>query len=139
PSPYIDHGVCPFECCTYRNWQAKRKVGLFDRPDGKRIGELEKGEWVKGLTGETHSIPLRVVASREVPEAGIHPGDAFYVLHYEGEFYSKIWYKGKLFDAESSDPRSPKTQWWAKVKRKNGSVGWVRADGGAFGNQDQCG
>ncbi|MEO8726313.1 MAG: hypothetical protein ABI383_09320, partial [Acidobacteriaceae bacterium] len=42
PSPYIDHGVCPFECCTYRNWQAKRKVGLFDRPDGKRIGELEK-------------------------------------------------------------------------------------------------
>ena len=138
-SPYIDRGVCPFECCTYRNWQAERRVTVLNRPNGKSIGELDKGEWVQALTGETHSVPLKVVATREVPEAGIHPGDVFYVLHYEGEFYWKIWFKGKLFDAEAGDSRSPKIEWWAQVRRKNGSTGWVRADGGVFSNQDQCG
>jgi hypothetical protein len=139
PSPYIDIGACPFECCTYRNWHAERKVVLFNRPNGRRIGELDKGEWVEALTGETHSIPLRVVASRDVAEAGIHPGDVFYVLRYEGEFYWKIWYRGKTFDAEAGDSRFPKTTWWAQVRHKGGSVGWVKAAGGAFSNQDQCG
>jgi hypothetical protein len=139
PSPYIDVGACPFECCTYRDWRAERPVVLFDRPDGRRIAELGKEEWIRALTGETHSIPLRVVASREVPEAGIHPGDVFYVLHYEGEFYWLIWYEGKTFNAEAGDSRVPKTKWWAKVRRKDGSLGWVKAGGGAFSNQDQCG
>jgi hypothetical protein len=59
--------------------------------------------------------------------------------HYEGELYWKIWYEGKTFDAESGDPRLPKTIWCARVKRKNGSIGWVIASGRAFSNQDQCG
>jgi len=139
PSPYIDRGVCPFECCVYRDWQAQRSVPVFDRPNGTRIGKLDNGEWVRALTGETHSTPLKIVATRDVPEAGIHPGDVFYVLHYEGEFYWRIWFKGKLFDAEADDSRAPKTEWWTQVKRKNGSIGWIRADGGAFSNQDQCG
>jgi hypothetical protein len=139
PSPYIDVGACPFECCVYRDWRAEGKVALFDHPDGRKMGELDQGEWVTALTGETHSMPLRIVASREVAEAGIHPGDIFYVLHYEGESYWKIWFKGKIFDAESGDPRFPKTTWWARVKRKGGSLGWVKADGGTFSNQDQCG
>lgn len=138
-SPYIDKGACPFECCTYRDWRVARNVVLFDKPDGRRIADLDQGEWVKALTGETRSIPLRIVASREIPEAGIHPGDVFYVLHYEGESTWKIWYEGKTFDAESGDPRVPKTTWWAQVRRKSGSVGWVKAGDGAFSNQDQCG
>jgi hypothetical protein len=139
PSPYIDVGVCPFECCIYRDWRAERELTLFDNPDGKKIAKLAKGEWVKALGGETHSIPLKVVATREIPEAGLHPGDTFYVLHYEGEGYWKIWYKGKTFDAESGDSRFPKTTWWARVQRKNGSIGWAVAGGEAFSNQDQCG
>jgi hypothetical protein len=139
PSPYVDVGACPFECCLYRDWRTEQAVALFDRPDGKEIAKLDKGEWVKALDGETHSIPLRVVATRGISEAGIHPGETFYVLHYEGESYWKIWYKGKTFDAESGDPRLPKTTWWARVKRKNGSIGWVMASGGRFSNQDGCG
>lgn len=139
PSPYIDVGACPFECCTYRDWRTEREVALYDRPEGKKIATLGKAEWVKALNGETHSIPLRVVATREIAEAGVRPGDTFYVLRYEGEFYWKIWYKGRTFDAESGDSRSPKTTWWARVRRKDGSVGWVIASGGAFSNQDQCG
>lgn len=94
---------------------------------------------MKALGGETHSKPLRVVASRDIPEARIHPGEVFYVLHYEGELNWKIWHKGKTFDAESGDSLSPKTTWWARVQRKNGSIGWVIAGGGAFSNQDDCG
>jgi hypothetical protein len=138
-SPYVDVGACPFECCIYRNWHAERTVTLFDRPDGIKIAVLDKGEWIQALSGETHSIPLKIVVHREVPEASIHPGDVFYLLHYEGEFYWKIWYHGKTFDAESGDSRLPKTTWWAKVKRQNGTIGWVRAGEGAFSNQDQCG
>jgi hypothetical protein len=58
PSPYIDAGACPFECCVYRDWRTEREVTLFDRPDGKKIATLNKGEWVKALDGETRSIPL---------------------------------------------------------------------------------
>lgn len=68
---------------------------LFDRPDGKKIAKLDKGEWVKALGGETHSIPLRVVATREITEAGVHPGDTFYVLHSEGSFIGRSGTKAK--------------------------------------------
>jgi len=139
PNPYIDVGACPFECCIYRKWRAERTVVLFDHPDGKKVSQLTKGEWVQALNGETHSLPLRIVASRDVPEAGIHPGDVFYVLHYEGEFYWLIWFRGKTYDAEAGDVRQPKTTWWARVKRTDGSVDWVMAGDGAFSNQDQCG
>jgi hypothetical protein len=139
PSPYIDRGACPFECCVYRSWQARQSLPVFDRPNGKSVSQLNRGEWIQALTGEIHSVPLKIVATRDVPEAGIHPRDTFYVLHYEGEGYWKIWFKGKLFSAEAYDTRSPKTEWWAQIKRNNGSTGWVRADKGAFNNQDQCG
>ena len=139
PSPYIDVGACPFECCAYRDWRTERETTVFDKPGGRKIAKLNKGEWINALDGETHSIPLRVVATHEITEAGIHRGDTFYVLHYEGEFYWKIWYKGKTFDTESGDPRFPKTTWWARVRQKNGSIGWVIASGGAFSNQDRCG
>jgi hypothetical protein len=65
-SPYVDVGACPFECCIYRKWHAERTVTLFDRPDGIKIAVLDKGEWIQALSGETHSIPLKIVAHREV-------------------------------------------------------------------------
>ena len=139
PSPYIDVGACPFECCVYRKWLAERTVVVFDQPNGKKVSQLAKGEWVQALDGATYSIPLRIIASRDVPEASIHPGDVFYVLHYEGESYWLIWFNGKTYDAEAGDTRQPKTTWWVRVKRTDGSVGWVKAGGGAFSNQDQCG
>ncbi len=71
PSIHIDKGACPFECCTYREWVARTEVTLLDGPNRKRVvGRIKKGESVLALTGEVHSIPLRVVADRDYPDAG---------------------------------------------------------------------
>src|SRR5437868_5534785 len=52
PSPFIDRGACPFECCLYRQWRALRPVVVVDRPRGNRaVGRLREGEWVSALTG----------------------------------------------------------------------------------------
>jgi hypothetical protein len=86
PSPYIDKGACPFECCTYREWTAKEAIALVDQPNGKRaVAQLHKGEKVQGVTGEVHSVPSRVVATKDNPNAKVKAGDVIYVLHYLGE------------------------------------------------------
>jgi hypothetical protein len=96
PSPYIDVGACPFECCVYRDWRAEGKVALFDHPDGRKMGELDQGEWVTALTGETHSMPLRIVASREVAEAGIHPATFFTYCITKGNPIGRYGSKAKF-------------------------------------------
>src|SRR5690242_7508368 len=86
PSPYVDKGACPFECCTYREWTANESFALVDQPNGRNVvAQLHKGEKVQGVTGEVHSMPLRAIARRDDPSTGIKAGDAIYVLHPVGE------------------------------------------------------
>src|SRR6266478_6263107 len=71
PNVYIDKGACPFECCTYREWVAHTDVTLLDSPNGKKVvGRIKRGEKVLALTGEVHSVPLRVTAKEDYPDAG---------------------------------------------------------------------
>src|SRR6266849_1074607 len=115
PSIHIDKGACPFECCTYREWVARTDVTLLDTPSGKRVvGQIKKGESVLALTGEVHSVPQRVVADRDYPDAGVKAGDTIYLLHYVGEGFWKVWHAGKLveigdFPDESVKPKA--TSW----------------------------
>ena len=141
PNPYIDKGACPFECCTYREWTANEAIELLDQPNGKKIvAHIQKGEKVQGLTGEVHSVPLRVVASRDQPDANIKRGDVFYVLHYSGECYWTVWHNGQLAEAENCSDEGPHPQstWWVKVKTASGVTGWTVSQGN-FSNQDACG
>ena len=141
-SQYIDKGACPFECCTYRDWTALEPITLYDVPNGKTaVGALKKGEVVKALTGEVHSIPVRVTATHDIAETDIKKGDAFYVLHYEGECYWTLWFKGKVAHAEScsDDAPSPRTTWWVKVQTRSGVTGWAVSRDHNFANQDACG
>src|SRR5688572_11341642 len=53
PQPYFDRGACPFECCTYRDWNVTEptvvRKAMNDRsPVAFR---LKKGERVVGVTG----------------------------------------------------------------------------------------
>lgn len=121
PKRFVDVGACPFECCKYRQWTVRDSVQLLDRPYGKRIvGVLHKEESVQGLTGEVISIPVAVKADREIPETPIKAGDTFYVLHYDGEGYWKVWFHGKTTFVHQSviDVPKPKTEWWVKVKKR---------------------
>jgi len=141
PNVYIDKGACPFECCTYREWVVRTDVTLLDRPNGKRVvGRVKKGQRVLALTGEVHSVPLRMVAHHDYPDAGVKAGDAVYILHYIGEGYWKAWHDGKLFEMDDFPDKGskPKTTWWVKLKTSAGAIGWT-VEHGDFENQDACG
>lgn len=141
PTPYIDKGACPFECCTYRQWIAREKISLLDKPKGKTVvARLQKGEKVQAITGEVHSIPLRVVAEHDHPEAGVKPGDIIYILHYEGECNWKAWRNGQIVHVAncSDEGPVPRVTWWVQLKTKAGVVGWAVSHRN-FDNQDACG
>jgi hypothetical protein len=138
---YIDKGACPFECCTYREWIARTDVTLLDSPNGKKVvGRIKKGERVLALTGEVHSVPLRVIAQHDDSDAGVKAGDTIYILHYEGEGYYKVWHDGKVVDVENFSDKAaqPKATWWVKLKARSGAIGWT-VEHSNFGNQDACG
>jgi hypothetical protein len=141
PNVYIDKGACPFECCTYREWIARTDVTLLDSPNGKKVvGRIKKGERVLALTGEVHSVPLRVIAQHDDSDAGVKAGDTIYILHYEGEGYYKVWHDGKVVDVETFSDKAaqPKATWWVKLKTRSGAIGWT-VEHSNFGNQDACG
>ena len=114
---------------------------LLDIPNGKKVvGQIKKGEKVLALTGEVHSVPLRVVAHNDYPDAGVKVGDTIHILHYIGEGYWKVWHDGKLVEVENFPGKDskPKTTWWVKLKTSSGAVGWT-VQHRNFDNQDACG
>lgn len=140
PHVYVDVGACPFECCKYRQWVVAKKVTVVDRPNGKSVIEtLSKGAIVTGLTGEVISEPIPFKSDRDVPDTPIKRGDTFYVLHYDGEGYWKVWLNGKTTFVHESvmDVPHPKAEWWVKIKDSRGTIGWALSDGN-FAHQDAC-
>ncbi|MBV9046071.1 MAG: SH3 domain-containing protein, partial [Alphaproteobacteria bacterium] len=145
-NPYIDRGACPFECCTYRVWTTNLPVSLLDKPAGKTVvAKVPTKTGVTGVTGEVHSTPLRVVASHAFEGTPIKKGDVLFALHYAGEGFFTVWFKGKTYDvdfsegAESSLPLDKTNQsWWVQIRTKDGKTGWV-LDKNQFDNQDSCG
>lgn len=140
PHVFIDVGACPFECCKYRQWTVAEKVTVLDSPNGKHVIEtLAKGDIVTGLTGEVISEPIPFKSDRDVPDTPIKRGDTFYVLHYDGEGYWKVWLDGKITFVHESvmDFPHPKAAWWVKIKDSRGTVGWALSTNN-FAHQDAC-
>jgi hypothetical protein len=143
PAVFVSKDVCPFECCTYREWVARTEVQLHDQPQGRIAGHISKGARVKGITGVviTNPLPFRVTSQEE----GIPAGATVYLLHPVGEGYWRVWYRGKVVSIEIDYPRhpQPKYDWWAQVKTASGQTGWVHMadpeEGLVFDNVDACG
>jgi len=140
PRVFVDDGACPFECCTYRQRTVEKPTRLVDAPNGKKVvGTLSEGDVVQGLTGKVISTPIAAKADRDIPETPIKAGDTFYVLHYEGEGYWKVWFQGKIASVHQSvmDVPHPKAEWWVKIKDSQGNTGWALSQGN-FAHQDAC-
>ena len=138
------------------------QVTLLDRPNGKAIATVQKGDKVQGLTGIVYTVPRRVEVV--YPHRSYKPGDVFFILTYLGEGHAKIWYDGKVIPDEDindlmvsprqhfaldcaagspscwwkMDPNPSHVTWWVKVRTGEGVVGWAISSGN-FGNQDACG
>ena len=160
PSPFIDTGACPFECCKYREWVAKKDIQLKDKVDGQIVvGKIISGEKVKALTGEVHTIPNVVETLRD--HGKFKKGDLFYLLTYQGEGLYKVWFKDsigseeilfleftKQYDFKNCDPskldcwgkiKNPKREstWWVKLEKSDGKTGWT-SQSKEFLGQDSC-
>lgn len=143
PAEFISKDVCPFECCTYREWVALRAVPLYERPRGAKTGVISKGDRVQGVTGIviTHPLPYRVAKQ----EGDIPAGATVYLLHPLGEGFWSVWYRGRALslEADGSSHSPLRYQWWAKVKTASGRIGWVEMGNPSiplpFDNVDACG
>lgn len=159
PKIYIDKGACPFECCIYRDWTVNQNTPLLDQPNGKKIvGRVKKGEKIKALTGEVHTVPqtLEVVFDYKQYKTG----DVLYLLTYLGEGSNKVWFRGKVYDEDlffihnaavkytGCDHPSEKcwgrlkteknSTWWIQIEFNHGKKGWTK-ESQNFGNMDACG
>lgn len=159
PSPYLDHGACPFECCTYRRWSVEKDTVIYtQRSTTSGVAfRVKKGEHVTGVTGVVITARAGQVLVKKAQTIGqdrkvrVKPGDILYVLHYEGEGFSKIWFRGKIYSDEiprigADNKPSADFQvvskadavWWVQVKNSRGQIGWTKQTDN-FGNMDACG
>lgn len=149
PIPFIDKGACPFECCTYRRWDVKKPTAVRSAMSDKApiSFQLKAGEKVLGMTGvviTTQPGIVRVLKNTTLQKTILKRGDELLLLTNLGEGFSKIWYRGRIFEGDPYDDSIYKTIrertsiWWVKVKNRKGQIGWSRRPEN-FGNMDQCG
>ena len=123
-SPWVDHGVCPGECCTYREWSARTPVEILDAPQGSRVlSRLGLGDKVQALTGDVWVTPrpARVTYARTfgapTPKRGhgrkrgssatAQPGDLAWILTPLGEGFSRVWIAGHVYEVDTTAVDNP--------------------------------
>jgi hypothetical protein len=155
--PYHDWGACPFECCTYREWETVRPIVVHksrskNSPEVFRLGKSTKIRAITGIVitkeyGVTKVLkPMTVTndKNKKLGPVSIHPGDILYTLHYLGEGYDLFWFRGKVYSDQISSPNDstiiesrPDVDWWAKIENRRGQIGWTN-ELDAFAHVDAC-
>ena len=157
PAPYENWGVCPFECCTYREWTADDDVPVHAKRSDTSpvVFQLRQHERFDALTGVVVTEKPGVVRidkpvqdgyidGNDQPQLSLNPGDVVYLLAPLGEGSYLFWYQGKVYRSgidmaalPGVDGIGAKMTWWKKVKNKAGKTGWTRSD--KFSHADACG
>lgn len=156
PERFVAEGACPFECCTYREWDVLQTTSLTDEPFGTAVvGTVAQGQRVLGVTGEVHVNPEPVAVVHEHPP--FDTGEIFFLLDYIGEGFSRYWRNGETGEeelwvddfclrpgpgcwAEYIYPPGERQvpEWWVLIETKDGMRGWTDQPE-HFGNKDACG
>lgn len=157
PANMENWGVCPFECCTYREWTAEDEIPVHQGRNEKSAitFRLRRNEHVVALTGVV--VTERAGAVRidrpvqdgylegsDKPQLSLKPGDTIYLLSPLGEGAFLFWYHGKVYRSSTDLASMPgigaaeaRMVWWKQVKNKAGKKGWTLSD--KFSNADACG
>jgi hypothetical protein len=147
--PKVDLNSCPFEGCQFGKWTADKPVTVYStwKTGRKPIAKLQKAEEVIALTGINLTIrPAKGIFSQDSPMLGAKKGDVAYMYQNCGEGASDLWTHGRFI--KCADPNFSwkrgsgcedkcdgkytdlgKSEWWAQIRLKNGSTGWVLAPG----------
>lgn len=148
---YIENNSCPFECCSYRNWQVQEQTTLFKHKDEKSeaIALLTKGQNVEAVTGDIHIKPLKLTFKKDYKN--FKKGEVVWILNYLGEGIYNAWSNDELVEIELPfSPYQPMeipdwaqfdgiyhAVWWVKITSPSGLVGWSnRVE--HFSNKDSC-
>ena len=157
PTPYENWGVCPFECCTYRDWVADDDIPVHERRSETSaiIFRLRPQEHVKALTGVVVTEKPGVVRidrpvqdgyvdGTDKPQLSLKRGDVVYMLSPLGEGAYLFWYQGKVYHSgidlaamPGVDGGAARMTWWKQVKNRAGKKGWTTSN--KFSNADACG
>lgn len=159
PPIFVDKGACPFECCTYGEWTARRTVHVVEQPavSAPIVGTVSAGTNVRALTGH---VVTRAGRFRVKRAHGLYkPGDVLFVYTYLGEGYFKVWFGGRFYDEElgfspgggtdgsrcdkSADcwgtlQAEHQSTWWVQLLLSDGRSAWTR-ESHSFTGKDSCG
>lgn len=150
-------GVCPFECCTYREWTADDDIPIHQNRNEKSaiVFRLRQHEHFDALTGvvvtEKPGVvridrPMQegYVEGSDKPQLSLKAGDIIYLLSPLGEGAYLFWYQGKVYRSSTDLASMPGTDaaqarmvWWKQVRNRAGKKGWTQSD--KFSNADACG
>ncbi|WP_426110347.1 hypothetical protein [Massilia sp. PWRC2] len=157
PANYESWGICPFECCTYRQWRADADIPVHqDRNEHSAVVfRLHRGEVVDGVTGVvvaekagaiTISRALRdgYIDGSAQPQLSLAAGDVIYMVSPLGEGAYLFWYQGKVYKSGTDlagmpgvDAGAAKFVWWKQVRNSASKSGWTRSE--KFKAVDACG
>jgi len=141
--PYMDYGACPFECCQYGEWVAKKRTPIVsDMSEDSPVSfYVEGGEHVLAETGVVVTArPGLGEVDYIFDDADIHigKGELVTLIHYQGEGFWKALYEHHEISLAVNPVVEPATTWWARIKNGEGKTGWsARPDD--YGNKDGCG
>lgn len=156
PAGYENWDVCPFECCTYRQWTADDAVAVHkSRSDtSPLVFRVQAGEDVQGLTGVVvteqaglvtlgKSLRDGFIKGSDQPQLSLTAGEVVYPLAPLGEGAFLFWYHGKVYrssidlgSSAAAGARPPRISWWKLVRNQAGQSGWTRSD--HFKHVDAC-
>jgi hypothetical protein len=142
---FVVQPACPFECCQFGEWTARRRVDLYSdwrKARRRRIGSVAIGQKVTAVDGvEVILRPVRMRVLADVPDIGAKPGDTLLGFAYHGEGFYDYWFRDKWikeYEASTlpcSDPDHKRyafcsvddgrREWWAKIETTAGLTGWV--------------
>jgi hypothetical protein len=157
PNPYENWGVCPFECCTYREWTADADIPVHAQRNDRSavLFHVRPGESIQAVTGVVvtknparitidHAVRDGFIAGDDQPRVSFKPGDMVHMLTPLGEGAYLFWYQGKVYQSAIDLAAMPGVEgkgmtltWWKQVRNKAGKTGWTRSD--HFQNADACG
>jgi len=145
--PFVVEGACPFEGCTFGEWDVFRDANVLQHPNinSKVTGKLSAGKKANIVTGISYVIPGEaIVTGKPYSHADIMaPNKKIYISNYLGEGYSQVFLDGKFVTTKIALKknrcldklnwrycwvrviREPVVKWWVNVKDR----GWVLMDG----------
>ncbi|OLE10436.1 MAG: hypothetical protein AUG89_12330 [Acidobacteria bacterium 13_1_20CM_4_56_7] len=154
--PKIDENACPFEGCQIGVWTTREAVQLFSTwgLERKPVATIGKGEPVTAITGINITFaPSEIQVTAPIADYGLKPGDMIFGYMNIGEGNFNAWFNGywvEQFDGSGITApdgsgcrrkcnakllKPSVTEWWIKIKTKQGVTGWT-TDSNKFAGQD---